>query len=83
MILGSTYQSRLWKLILLQKKAIQIIYNINYHDHTSVFFHGMVPDKANCFTLKNKHHPQTIVTRCQSGPWNSLTNEITQLPSLT
>ena len=25
----------------------------------------MVPDKANYFMLKNKHHPQTIVTHCQ------------------
>ena len=39
-IWGSTYQSRLKKLFLLQKKAIRIIYNLNYHDHTSVFFHS-------------------------------------------
>ena len=39
-IWGSTYQSRLKTLFLLQKKAIRIIYNLNYHDHTSVFFHS-------------------------------------------
>ena len=39
-IWGSMYQSRLKKLFLLQKKAIRIIYNLNYHDHTSVFFHS-------------------------------------------
>ena len=39
-IWGSTYQSRLKKLFLLQKNAIWIIYNLNYHDHTSVFFHS-------------------------------------------
>lgn len=38
-IWGNTYQSRLRKLFMLQKKAIRIIYNLNYHDHTSVFFH--------------------------------------------
>ena len=37
-IWGSTYQSRLKKLFLLQK--IRIIYNLNYLDHTSVFFHS-------------------------------------------
>ena len=37
---GSTYQSRLKKLFLLQKRAIRIIYNLHYHDHTSVFFHS-------------------------------------------
>ena len=37
-IWGSMYQSRLKKQFLLQKKAIRIIYNLNYHDHTSVFF---------------------------------------------
>ena len=36
----STYQSRLWKLFLLQKKPIRIIYNLNYCDHTYVFFHS-------------------------------------------
>ena len=36
-IWGSTYQSRLKKLFLLQKKAIRIIHNLNYHDHTFVF----------------------------------------------
>ena len=35
-IWGSTYQYRLKKLFLLQKR---IIYNLNYHDHT-VFFHS-------------------------------------------
>ena len=39
-IWGSTYQSRLKKLFVLQKKTIRIIYNFNYHDHTSVFFHS-------------------------------------------
>ena len=39
-IWGSTYQSRLKKLFLLHKKAIRIIYNLNYHDHTSVFFYS-------------------------------------------
>ena len=40
-ITGSTYQSKkLKKLFLLQKKTIQIICNLNYHDHTSVFFHS-------------------------------------------
>ena len=39
-IWGSTYQSKLKKLFLLQKKIIRIIYNLNYHDHTSVFFHS-------------------------------------------
>ena len=39
-IWGGTYQSRLKKLFLLQKKAVRIIYNLNYHDHTSVFFHS-------------------------------------------
>ena len=39
-IWGSTYQSRLKKLLLLQKKTIRIIYNLTYHDHTSVFFHS-------------------------------------------
>ena len=39
-IWGSTYQSRLKKLLLLQKKTIRIIYNLNYHDYTSVFFHS-------------------------------------------
>ena len=28
------------KIFLLQKKAIRIIYNLNYHDHISVFFHS-------------------------------------------
>ena len=106
-IWGSTYQSRLEKLFHLQKKAIRIIYNLNYHDHTPVFFHsskilklhdlvtcntmiilykvnnhsltGRVqaffkPTKAihmcgtrqsKLFYVKNKHHPQTIVTHCQ------------------
>ena len=31
---------RVRKLFLLQKEAIQIIDNINYRDHTSVFFHS-------------------------------------------
>ena len=39
-IWGSTYQSRLKKLFLLQKKAIRIIYSLNYHDHKSVFIHN-------------------------------------------
>ena len=39
-IWGSTYQSRLEKLFLLQKKTIRIIFNLNYHDHTSVFLHS-------------------------------------------
>ena len=39
-IWGSTYQSRLNKLFLLQKNYIRIIYNLNYHDNTSVFFHS-------------------------------------------
>ena len=39
-IWGSTFQSRHRKLFLLQKKAMRIIYKLNYHDHTSVFFHS-------------------------------------------
>ena len=39
-IWGSTYQSRLRKLFMLQKKAMRIIYNLHYHDHTSLFFHS-------------------------------------------
>ena len=38
-IWGNTYTSRLRKLSLLQKKAIRIIYSLDYHGHTSVFFH--------------------------------------------
>ena len=37
-IWGNTYPSRLRKLSLLQKKAIRIIYSLDYHGHTSVFF---------------------------------------------
>ena len=39
-IWGSMYQPRLRKVFMLQTKAIRIIYNLNYHDHTSVFFHS-------------------------------------------
>ena len=38
-IWGNTYPSRVRKLSLLQKKAIRIIYSLDYHGHTSVFFH--------------------------------------------
>ena len=38
-IWGNTYPSRLGKLSMLQKKAIRIIYSLDYHGHTSVFFH--------------------------------------------
>ena len=38
-IWGNTYPSRLRKLSLLQKKAIRIIYSLDYHGHTSLFFH--------------------------------------------
>ena len=38
-IWGNTSPSRLRKLSLLQKKAIRIIYSLDYHGHTSVFFH--------------------------------------------
>ena len=31
---GSTFQSRLKKLFLLHKKALRIIYTLNYYDHT-------------------------------------------------
>ena len=33
-----TYQSRLKKLFLLQKKAIRIIYNLNYDDHIYMYY---------------------------------------------
>ena len=39
-IWGNTFQSRLMKLFMLQKKAIRIIYTLNYHDHISLFFHS-------------------------------------------
>ena len=39
-IWGSMYQSRFKKIFMLQKKAMRIIYNLNNHDHTSVFFHS-------------------------------------------
>ena len=52
-----------------------ILYKANKHSlngHVQAFFKPtsalypyMVPDKANCFMLKNKHHPQTTVTHCQ------------------
>ena len=37
-IWGNTYPSGRRKLFLLQKKAIRIIYSLDYHGHTSVFF---------------------------------------------
>ena len=38
-IWGNTYPSRLRKLSLLQIKAIRIIYSLDYHGHTAVFFY--------------------------------------------
>ena len=102
-----------------RKKAIRIIYNLNYHDHTSVFFHSskmlklhdLVTYKTMVILYKANNHslngrvqaffkpteaiyeayvkkPNTTL-RLMSLPvkgiktWNSLVNEITQLPSLT
>ena len=127
-IWGRTYQSRLRKLFMLQKKAIRIIYNLNYHDHTSVFLHSskiltlhdLVTHKAMIILYKTNNHPlndrvqpffkptaaihmygtrqsklfllkkkKNTILRLLSltvkgiKTRNSLTNEITQLPSLT
>ena len=110
-----------------QSKAIQIIYNLNFHDHTSVFFHSskilklhdlvtyktmiilykannhslneriqafFKPTKAihmygtrqsNLFYVKKTNTTLRLLSLTVKSikTWNSLTNEITQLPSLT
>ena len=72
-IWGSMYQSRLKKLFVLQKKAIRIIYNLNYHDHTSVFVHSskilklhdLVTYKSVIILYKaNNHH--SLIGRVQA-----------------
>ena len=124
-IWGSTYKS-VKKLFLLQIKAIQIICNLNYHDHTFVFYHSskilklyyLVTYKTMIILYKANNHflngrvqalfkpteaihmygtrqsklfyvKKNTTIRLLSltvkgiKTWNSLANEITQLPSLT
>ena len=38
--MGKYVSIQIQETIMLQKKAIRIIYNLNYHYHTYVFFHS-------------------------------------------
>ena len=62
------YMSRLKKLFLLQKKAIRIIDNLNYHDHTSVFFHSSTILKLHDFVTlaRNMQATSICATPCIS-----------------
>ena len=64
-IWGNTYESRIRDLVLLQKRAIRIIDNVGYRDHTSTIF-----KKYRLLKLIDIVHYQTYILMFKANQGN-------------
>ena len=86
-IWGNTYPSRLRKLFLLQKKAIQIIYSLDNHSHTVFLYYSKIlklKRQSKLFYVKKANTTHRLLSITVRGVhiWNGVASDITQLSSL-